>query len=256
MPESLATQLRQCKTPAEALQFLAGQLEAANERIAAVEKQLTETGADVWGAPLEWAVAEPEVDASKFPGAPSQVEANAATAQQRKIAGLEAKIAETHDPDELRALEATLRLAREEHVRLPSPDVVASVGEEVIGEGWNSLAKPATPEQVAARMQWAAEVKLEEYMRTADALKMARDAGGDDVEQLYAWFGTVGPRGLFTADHIACLQLPLEARRWLVTHMMEEDETLAKDMGADLLKSEDSLDRETARELYEPTWQS
>lgn len=176
------------------------------------------------------------------------------TTQQRKIAKLREKIAEETDPDNLRALEATLRLALEEHVRLPGAVVPPSLNDEVIAEGWASLAKTATPEQIAARMQWAKQVGLEQYMRTAEALKMAAEKGGNDVEELYAWFGKVGPRGLFTADHTACLQLPYEARLWLVERMSEEDEVLGRDMGADLLKSTESMDRETAKEMYEPTW--
>lgn len=259
MPEPLTVQIRKVK-PGEALLLLA---QAIDELRAAPP-----TAEDPWvipgaievppGALKETWASDSTTTQQPKPAHPSTSDdyrVDPREAQQRKIEKLRARIAEELDPDNLRALEATLRLAMEEHVRLPSPDVVASVGEEVIGEGWASLAQPATPEQIAERMQWAAEVHLEEYMRTAEALKMARDAGGSDVDELYAWFGRVGPRGLFTADHIACLQLPLEARRWLVEKMAEEDLVLGKDMGADLLKSEESMDRETAKEMYEPTWQ-
>lgn len=247
----LTEQIRQCKTVPEALMLLASRIEKLEERPAP-------------SAGLSWdVVADDGIDWNDRPvDKLHAAEAEAfdrrqeVTAQQRKIAALRQRLAESADPDEIRALEAMIRLAEEEHVRLPSPAVAPSVGDEVIGEGWASLAKPATPEQFNERRAWAAEVHLEEYMRTADALKMARDAGGQDVEELYDWFGRVGPRGLFVADHTACLQLSLDQRRWLVEKMLEEDDVLGKDMGADLLKSEESISREQARELNEPTWKA
>jgi len=251
MNEPLSVQIRQCKSVPEALLLLAT---AVDE----LKAQRPTGGLDWDDAGATPGITWPEGTPAHARGAGHDAGAAALvqSAQQRKIAALEARIAEETDPSEVRALEATLRMAREAHVKLASPDVVPNLGEEVIAEGWASLAKPATPEQIAARMQWAADVGLEQYMRTAEALKMQAEAGGDDVQELYAWFGKVGPRGLFTADHIACLQLPYAARLWLVEHMAAEDEVLGKDMGADLLKSEDPMDREMAREMYEPTWKT
>jgi hypothetical protein len=230
MTEPLRVRIQDCKTPAEALLLLADEIDALRQAPAS----------DPWSLSLEWAAAPGSARADPAPPLEDL------SPQQRKVAALEAKLAEAIDPDEVRSLEAQLRLAKEEHVRLDSPDVPALESEDGIIE-----VPPPTPERIAKRMQWAATVKLEDYMMNGEAIK-----AGNAEPELYANFGKVGPKGLYIADRLAIMQLPVEARRWLIEDMAVDDQAYAQNMGADILKSEDSMTQEQARELHEPTWKS
>ncbi len=260
MSEPLHVRIRAAHSPLDAISMLVAEIEVLHSCIEALSK----AQADPWAQPLEWGGAPIRLDPSVPPGevriehpedpyvglAPvareraKQLE-EAATAQQLKIEKLRARIAEEVDPDNLRALEASLRLALEEHVHLPSAAVPSLEPEE----GGVIEVPPPSPERIAARMQWARENNLADYMMNAEAIK-----AGNATDELYANFGRIGPKGIYVMDRLALLQMPVAARQWLVEDMAQDDEAYAQNMGADLLKSEDGMDRETARELYSPTW--
>jgi len=182
-----------------------------------------------------------------LPDKPGPVDDNG-TAQQRKIERLRAKIEAEDDPSELRALEAQLRLAREEHIH-PTGALVPGV--EPPEGGIIDIPPPRTKQLVIDRMQYASEHRFVDYLMNAEAVK-----AGNGASEWLAWFGKAGPKGLYMSDRLACLQMPIEDRRWLIDDMAQDDLAYAQNMGADLLKSEESMDREMARELLEPTWKS
>jgi hypothetical protein len=226
--------IRQCKTPQEALLVLA---EAVDEIVARLEAEPTP---DVWSQPLEWGAPAPATEAAA-PEDPS-------SAQQRRIAAIRERLASEHDPDEIRALEAQLRIALEEHVHLEAAAVPGLEPEE----GGIITVPPATPERRKAREQWARRVQLEQYVQNAAALGMTE--GGR--EELHHNFGVIGPKGLYVADRLAIMQLPVDERRWLVEDMAVDDEAYAQNMGADILKSEEAISQDQAREMFEGTWKT
>jgi hypothetical protein len=234
MTEPLRVRIQECRTPQAAIMLLAEEIDTLRSQLGQRE--------DPWTMPREWG----DGGGLQRGGSDPPPAADSATAQQRKIEKLQAKLAEAIDPDEVRSLEAQLRLAKEEHVRLDSPVVPALESEDGIIE-----IPPPTPERIAKRMQWAAEVGLEAYMMNGEAIKTA----GAEAK-LYANFGKVGPKGLYVTDRLAIMQLPVEARRWLIEDMAIDDVAYAQNMGADILKSEDSMTQDMARELHEPTWKS
>jgi len=228
MTEPLSVRIRQCTSPVEAIALMATEIDALRAQLAA-------PAADPWAQPLQW-------------GVPVELPASAPTPPTDRIQALEAKLAETTDPEDIQALEAQLRLAREAHIKLDSPAVPAMEDESGIVE------VPApTPERIAERMQYANEHRFIDYLMNAEAVKM----GGQTAEaEWLAWFGRVGPKGLYVHDRLCIMKMPIDCRRWLVTDMVKDDEAYALNMSADILKSEEGMSQEMAEEMLKPTWAS
>lgn len=228
--------IKQCSTPQEALLVLAQAIDDISGKVAPT---------DPWSQPLQWDAAD-EGDGAKRPEDLEPATEQAA-AQQRRLEALRAKLAEATDPSDIKAIEAQIRLAQDTAANIPA---AAQVRGEEPAEGGIIEVPPASPERIAERMQWAKRVGLEQYMLNAAALSMT-EAG---PEELYAWFGKVGPKGLHTHDRLAMVQLPIAERRWLVEDAARDDQALAQDIGADILKSEEAISKEQAREIHEGSW--
>jgi hypothetical protein len=231
MTDPLSVRIRSTETAQQALLMLAHEIDALRAQVAALQPHAP---AEL----LEWGpqrVADlPKIDH----GQP----------RASKLEVLEAKRNAATDPEDIRALEAQIRLAQEDGVVV---DSVGGPAPKAESEDGTIDVPPASRERIAERMQYAAEHRFVDYLMNAEVIKQ----GHGEAEWL-AWFGKVGPKGLYISDRLAICQMPAACRRWLVEDIAQDDEAYAQVMGGDVLKSEESMDRDLAKELLEPTFKS
>lgn len=153
---------------------------------------------------------------------------------------IEKQLAAATDPDDVRALSAALRLAKDAAGQVAydmkggSMQAAVPEGKRVAITSMSGTGEvevvPPTPERERARREWAMTTGLHDFIPLAE--HEARDA-----------FAKGGPMWLILGNRDAVMQMPYEARVWLVNDIAIDSEAEAQEVGRDILKQSDSVDR-------------
>ncbi len=214
-------QVKQARTPQEALLLLATAIDHLHARIDELPSQ-----SDAWTQPL-WAASDPDPNVNFIGAAKEAVTAQAGKAAA--IAALEAKRATEHDPAEIRALDAQIRLAKDEGQALP-PIVPEGNRPKITVEGIEVV--PVSQERQADRVTWALARGLEQFIGAGWSAA--------DAAQAYA---KGGPMWLYQGNRDAVMSMPFNYRQELVREIALDSEADAQEAGRDILKSMDSTER-------------
>ena len=222
--------MRGAGDPRASLMVLAQGIDKVLTRLAAVEAQLADRDQpDPWA---EWAAAPAEPMVDDLPAS--------------SVVELQATLAAETDPDERRALEARLRLLKEEGGVVDGVPEGRRVVEaeftpgnlrptQAISVGANTVDLPVpTEEQRLARLYWALKRKLWDFIPL-------------EQEQACEAFAKGGPMWLYLGNRDAVMAMPVEWRRELVEMVAEDSIAQSQELGADILKIADSPDRELYR---------
>lgn len=213
-------EIKHCKTPAEAIMLLA-------QRIDALEAQLAEQPADPWQQPLEWSQLQqwadaPAATASATPYVPPGVRPATPSEVDAEIQAVQAQLVDCTNDEEREALNAKLRLLRDEGKSLTSAVPEGQrprISDDVVDF------EAVTPERMAARAGWATEHKLWEFLPLGPAETVKAFAKG-------------GPMWLYLGNREAVMAMPFDWRQWLVTEVHQDSPAAAQEMGRDILKDE------------------
>lgn len=211
---STADAVRQARSPQEAMLLLA-------ETLDRIESKLNKgtpaaAPADPWG----WAA----------PGSVHEVQSLPPAVADEQIAEVEALMRETTDPEDLLALQAKLRLLKDDGAPMGETfDTTLRIEQD--GDTATIHLPEADQARVQARYVWAQEHNLHEFLTSMD------------TPDLYLAFAKGGPLWLYhTPDgRNALLQMPVGWRQELIADIERDSPKLAHEVGRDLLKSEDSL---------------
>jgi hypothetical protein len=212
----LADQIKECRTPQEALLLLASEIDALRAEIVVPLQP-----ADPWEQPLQWDIAVEPVEGEFKRAVDIEL-----LGQQRAddIVEVESLLAAETDPDEQRALKAKLWLLR--NPGRVKPEVAE--GQRATVEGDDLVVPPATPERMEARRNWARNLKLWEFI----------SLDTDDSVQMFA---KGGPIWLYEGNRDAVMAMPFVARQWLVDDIAKDSPAAAIEISRDILKQTQSV---------------
>lgn len=245
--QSLTDAVRQARDPREAMILLAQHLEYQGgllERLL-VEKGQRDTAAPSWGTwkASDWAAPADEITGLREIVKNANVlhhepwEAKPADHDEARIAGLEKALAEAHDPDDRRALEAQLRLAKDNGAVVERSGFVDAPSSFTATYGPNNIevSLPIVSEQrQASRRKLAEAARLPEYLTHLDP------------EDALTGFAKGGPLWLYLDNRDVVMQLPVAVRQAFVMDVMTDSPKDAQEMARDILKSESPGDPELA----------
>jgi hypothetical protein len=238
---TLTDQIKTCRTPQEALLLLADAIDALREDINTAPPQPV----DPWAQPLEW---------SRFPRVGDHPEsaflspfskAHDKTKHREQIEAVQTLLNGTTDPDEHQALQAKLRLLRDQAGEKVYENDAAGGGTiepvpegerpSIASDGSNGTVEltAASPERQAARAEWAVSRQLWDFIPLNE--KQACDA-----------YMKGGPMWLYLGNRDAIMAMPFAYREELVTELAKDSVVDAQEVGRDILKSTESADRDIA----------
>lgn len=206
--------IKQCGTIEEALLLLA-------EHIDSLVEHCHRTRSFDQPQPLKWVPFDERAQPLTW------VEATPLRDAPNKAEFIEAQLATTQDGDERRALEAKLRLLKDDG---GAPEVAppGRPTQSIQVDDTTTVALPVPSyTQLVDRRQWAASRKLHEFLPLSEV--EAEDA-----------FTKGGPMWLYLYDRDAVLSLPVEWRRELVEMIAEDSIPESQEVGRDILKITDS----------------
>jgi hypothetical protein len=227
---TLTEQIKTCRTPQEALLLLADAIDHLHARL----DELGTPPADPWTTPIQWvSVEEAEAMYAHKPAADygPQIEA-----VQTLLNG-------TTDPDEHQALQAKLRLLRDQAGEkvyendAAGGGTIESVPEgerpSIASDGSNGTVELAavSEERMNARARWAMDRKLEDFIPL-------------DRSEAATAYANGGPMWLYLGNRDAIMAMPFAYREELVTELAKDSVVDAQEVGRDILKSSESADRD------------
>lgn len=217
----------------DALIILGRALDRIEEKLdtQALEADLTATmgQADPWN---EWTPTREEIlDAQAMDLEPSEMHGIRPVDRAQRIQFLEGQLATATDPEDVRALEAKLRLAKDDGKALDL-SVSAGARADITSDGTTGevVVPPVSEERKDARAMWAYGIKLWEYIPMEATAACEAFAKG-------------GPMWLYLANRDAVMQMPYDARQWLVADIELDSPAEAQEVGRDILKSTQSVDK-------------
>lgn len=227
--------LQSVRTPLEGMLVLARALDALEFKL----DLLIDAQADPWGGWLGRGGQGARVGRRPYtpPAAPvHDPEDPPATATLATLAtqieAIRAQIAAADDRDDLRALQAKLRLLEDEG--RPPEDLVpegqridaTTVNGEIVVE-----LPPATVDEYMTRFEWAMDNKLGEHLTD----------NGVSNAQAAQWYAKGGPVWLHAYDRPAVVSMPVHWRQLFVTLVEKFSPAQAREIGRDILKDEDEM---------------
>lgn len=155
----------------------------------------------------------------------------------QRIAAVQAQLDAAHDPEDVQALAAELRLLKDSAANVVLPQVAEGQRVHIAGDGETGVVDftAVSAERQDARRQWAARVKLHEFI----------PLGAADAQDNFA---KGGPMWLYLGNRAAVMAMPLDWRRWLVSEVAQDSPAEAAEMGRDILKSSKSIGVEDFKE--------
>jgi len=147
------------------------------------------------------------------------------TANAEAIAAAEAALLIETDGEERLALEARLRLLKDEGQAI---DVTPAQGVREVIEQVDDVATvvlpPASPERKAQRVKTAKQFRMAEYSPTLTE------------EQFLDAYAKGGPQWLYLGAREAVMQMPMEARHRMVADLELDSPAAAQELARDILK--------------------
>ena len=234
---SYADDIKKTTRPEEAMLLLARGLDELAGQIKALSRWVNDPPMD-WSESADLFAADtgPSLVWADQPPAPFEehdphAEEHDRLLLQQQVTATQQQLATATDPEDIEALSAKLRLLQEEGKPLPSAvdegNRVRIASNGAIGE---VDIPPVAPERREARRVFAHQVRLWDYV------PMDADVAADT-------FAKGGPMWLYLANRDAVMQLPFAARQWLVEDIALDSQAQAQEVGRDILKSEDSVDK-------------
>ena len=238
---ALTDDIKRCRTPQEAILMLAKAIDDMRYVARRIENP--------WEQPLNWFA--PATELPPMMGLRAVVEnttgaLHGISPNADAIAAVQTQLANETDPDERRALEARLRLLKEDGGTIAGvPDGKRVVEAEftpgslrptqAISVGANTVDLPVpTLQQQLDRADWAEQRKLWDFIPL-------------DEDETVKAFARGGPMWLYLGNRDAVMAMPVEWRRELVEMVAEDSIAQSQEVGADILKIADSPDRELYR---------
>jgi hypothetical protein len=239
---SLSERITQCKTPVEAVLLLAKEIDELRAELASLQAA---PASDPWTQPLTWDTRESTAFIARALAEDVQLKPTiSGTTRADKIAATQKALDEATDPDDRRALEASLRLLKDTdanirreavpegtRVKDDQATMAGSVTQSIVVGGGTVELPVVSPERQDVRRQWAADRKLAEFIPLDPA----------DAADQYA---KGGPMWLYLGNRDAVMQMPFNYRQELVAELMLDSPAEAQEVGRDILKQADSVDRE------------
>jgi hypothetical protein len=227
--QPLSHRIRTAPGPREAILMLAEAIDAINARLDAAPEP-----GDLWSWDENESLA---VLAATELGALAATElvAQADDQRARDIEAVRQQLNAEHDGEERQALEARLRLLQDGGGTIEPRDQ----GKRFSFDGNTIDFVPASKERRDWRYQWAKDHELHTFVPPLDELAAA-DA-----------FMKGGPLWLYEGNRAAIMMMPYEWRVQLVEDVALDSTEQAKEMGADILKSPDSVDQQSAVEAIQ-----
>lgn len=171
---------------------------------------------------------------------PSELQDRVDLGETAKLLDLQAKLRDARDSEDGRALEAQIRLLKEQGASLVDATPQGRQ-EQVTVTDTEILIETPSPsvERAAARAKWAEGKELHTFF----------PMWKDDAEGFVRVYVKGGPLWMYHGDRDAILQMPYEWRRDLVEDIMHDSPATAQEVGRDILKVQTEQQRDYVESL-------